>query len=176
MNNFPQIILVSEIVTTYTLSLISMVHGNCSVYDDYSLLCEVRAFHFLKNVSRFFPSFLFLALASCISTRLGFWFTFYFRAAALQAVFHVHSTKSMNVFWQCLFFHSHFEMDILKEYWYWEGAELHVHIWLSNSSCTVTCSFSERSITFAFLEGEALGEGLNEGGENKWTSTWTRWV
>lgn len=123
MNNFPQIILVSEIVITYTLSLISMVHGNCSVYDDYNLLREVRTFHFFKNVSRWlFLSFSFPALAFCISTRPGFWFTLYFRAAALQAVFHVHSTKSMNVFWP-LYFDSVFFSTLSLKWIFWKSSD-----------------------------------------------------
>lgn len=120
MNNFPQIILISEIVITYTLSLISMVHGNCSVYDNYSLLHEVRTFRFFKNVSRLFLSFSFPALASCISTRPGFWFTFYSRAAALQAVFHVHSTKSMYVFWP-LYFDSVFFPTLGLKWIFWRS-------------------------------------------------------
>lgn len=152
MNNFPQIILVSEIVTTYTLSLISMVHGNCSVYDDYSLLCEVRTFHFLKNVSRFFPSFLFLAPASCISTRLGFWFTFYFRAAALQAVFHVHSTKSMNVFWPLYFGSVSFSTLILK--WiFWKNIDTGK---VQSSMFTFDCQTRLALGPVAFQRGQSL--------------------
>lgn len=118
MSNFPQIILVSEIVIACSLPQISMVHGNCSVYDDYSLLHEVRTFHFLKNVSRLFPSFSFPALTSCISTRPSFWFTFYFRAAALQAVFHVHSTK--YVFW-ALYFDSVFFPTLGLKWIFWKS-------------------------------------------------------
>lgn len=114
MNNFPQIILVSEIVVTYTLSLISVVHGNCSVYDDYSLLREVRTFQFFKNVSRLFLYFSFPAFASCISTRPGFWFTFFSRAAALQAVFHVHST--CMCFGPCILTVSFFSLSVWNGY------------------------------------------------------------
>lgn len=120
MNNFPQIILISEIVITYTLLLISMVHDNCSVYDNYSLLHEVRTFRFFKNVSRLFLSFSFPALAFGISRRPGFWFTFYSRAAALQAVFHVHSTKSMCVFWP-LYFDSVFFPTLGLKWIFWRS-------------------------------------------------------
>lgn len=157
INIFPPITLITEIVVTNFLSLIFMVLWQLQLIWWLQPFKWVTTFHSCQDVSRLSPSFSFPAFASCISTRPSFWFTFYFRAAGIRL-----QLASMCIppsSWMCCSpcvrtasFHILLEMDVVKEQWLWGSLELHVHVWLQNRPCTMTCSFLERSIAFAFLE------------------------
>lgn len=132
---FPPITLIAEIVKTNLLSPILMALWQLQLIWLLQPFKWVTAFHSCKDVSRLSPSFSFPALASCISTRPSFWFTFYFGAAGIRL--QLASTCIPPSSWTCCSpcirtasFHTLLEMAILKEQWLWGRLELHVHVWL----------------------------------------------